>query len=106
VVFMTPAAQGARIAVCTYAAETQEAYRKGIRYTYDTEGDGHPFYTGWERDPEDWAYESSSAADTAALGLAVLMARDPGWAAATMPGIFDWDGRRFDTVIRDSDGAP
>jgi hypothetical protein len=106
VIFTSPSVPGAEITVCTYAAEGQGSYWKGIRYTYTTTAAPDWSFTLWEKDPEDQAYGGVGAADTAALDLALRIARNPDWARATLTEIFDWDGRRFDTAARDSDGAP
>jgi hypothetical protein len=106
VTFFTTAAPGARIVACTYASQTSEACWKGIRFTYTTAAAPDGFYTAWEGDPYDQAYEGAGSADRAAQELAKLMASDPGWAMATLPGIFEWDGQQFGTAIHAEAGEP
>ena len=109
VIFVSQDAPGAELTIWTYAAETSEAHWKGIRYTYTTTDAPGWSYTGWEQDPEDRAYGSLGDAVQGAIDLAFQISREPtpamgpgpGWAASTLPGIFDWDGRRFDTTIHD-----
>ena len=107
-IFTSPDSPGAKIAVCAYPSfmESEGTYWAGFRFTYTCDDAPGWSYAGYEKDPQDQAWDNFIVAEMAAEALAVLVGADPAWATATMPVIFEWDGRRFDPVIRDSDGAP
>jgi hypothetical protein len=94
--FTLAAQPAARITVCTYAVDCEDAYWKGLRYEYTVWAPGRAVptfrYVGWEKDPDDEEYPTPAAADAAALELARVLVRDPVWADRVLPNIFDWDG--------------
>lgn len=95
--FRLDAAPGARIAICTYAADgaagmSYGAYQRRYRYRYSTLQ--HWQHVGWGRD-EHSGYLTPASADYAAEHWAVAMAANPGYAPRILPGVFAWDGGNF-----------
>lgn len=95
--FRLDSAPGARIAICTYAADGAAgmsfgAYQRRFRYRYSTLQ--HWQHVGWERD-ENGGYLTPASADFGAEHWAVAMAGNPDYAPRMFPDIFAWNGENF-----------
>jgi hypothetical protein len=102
-IFTTTDVPGAEIAVCTYVVEYDEAYWVGVRYTYTTTASPGWSYIMWDHDPYERPYPGAMQATEAARVLAVNLGESAAYARAMFPGIFDWDGQRFDMSIHASE---